>query len=288
MTRIAEALSLARAKIAMAEARGLLCHVLGQSHAWLAVHGDEALAETEAMRFAELVERRAEGEPIAYLVGSREFYGRSFAVTRQVLIPRPETELLVDLGIAKLGGQTAPDILDLGAGSGCLAVTLALEVPTAQVTAAEVSPDALLLARRNARELKASVRVIESDWFSAVAEEGFDLIVANPPYIAENDPHLFQGDLRFEPPLALSSGSDGLAAIRLIVSEARRHLLPGGWLLVEHGFDQAQAVAALLQAADFADIEQHRDLAGILRVSGGRRAGDGTASAALDAGLLRP
>lgn len=278
MTRIAEALSQARAKIAMAEARRLLCHVLDRSHAWLAAHAEEALAEPAATRFAELVLRRTCGYPIAYLVGSREFYGRAFAVTPQALIPRPETELLVEMGIAKLGARAAPAILDLGAGSGCLAVTLALEIPTAQVTAAEVSPAAVLLARRNARELKASVRVIESDWFSAVAGAGFDLIVANPPYIAENDPHLSQGDLRFEPPAALSSGSDGLAAIRLIVSEAKHHLLPGGWLLVEHGFDQAQAVAALLQAADFADIEQHRDLAGILRVSAGRRASVGGAA----------
>lgn len=272
MTRVDEALAQARAGIAMSEARRLLCHVLGCSHAWLAAHGEEALAATAAAQLADLVLRRNEGEPIAYLVGSREFYGRSFAVTREVLIPRPETELLVDLGIAKLGARVGPDILDLGAGSGCLAVTLALEIPAARVTATELSPAALLLARRNARELKAAVRAIESDWFSAVAEEAFDLIVANPPYIALDDPHLSQGDLRFEPPLALSSGSDGLAAIRLIVSEAKRHLRPGGWLLIEHGFDQAPAVAALLQAADFAGIEQHRDLAGILRVSGGAKA----------------
>ena len=262
---------LARAQIVLSEARSLLCHVLERPQAWLAAHADEALAEAAAARFAGLVLRRAEGVPFAYLVGRREFYGRTFAVTNEVLIPRPETELLVELAIVKLGGRNAPAILDLGAGSGCLAVTLALEIPTARVTAVEFSSAALFLARRNARELAAAVRLIESDWFSAVAEEGYDLIVANPPYIAENDPHLLQGDLRFEPPLALSSGSDGLAAIRLIVSEAMGHLLPGGWLLIEHGYDQAPAVAALLQAADFAEIEQHRDLAGILRVSGGRR-----------------
>lgn len=282
MTLIDEALSQARTRIAMAEARHLLCHVLDRSHAWLAAHGDEALAATAATRFADLLGRRVEGEPIAYLVGSREFYGRSFAVTPGVLIPRPETELLVDLGIAKHGARSAPRILDLGAGSGCLAVTLALEIPTARVTATELSPAALLLARRNARELKAAVRVIESDWFSALAAEGFDLIVANPPYIAEHDPHLSVGDLRFEPGLALSSGPDGLSAIRTIILQAPGHLSPGGWLFIEHGHDQAEAVAALLEAADFCDIEQHQDLAGILRVSGGRT------SAALDVRGLCP
>ncbi len=271
MTRIDQVLSQARSRIVMAEARRLLCHLLDRPHAWLAAHGDEVLSEAEALRFVDLVGRRAEGEPIAYLVGCREFYGRSFSVAPGVLIPRPETELLVDLGIARLGTRRASAILDLGTGSGCLGVTLALEIPAARVTATEMSPAALFLAGRNARELKASVRVIESDWFSAVAERNFDLIVANPPYIAENDPHLCHGDLRFEPPQALSSGPDGLDAIRAIIAQARSHLVPGGWLLVEHGFDQAPAVAALLQAAHFDDIEQHRDLAGILRICGGRR-----------------
>ncbi len=227
------------------------------------------MSEEQQTRFAALLERRTRGEPVAYLLGEREFYGRAFAVAPGVLIPRPETELLVELGIAKLAGRTAPTLLDLGTGSGCVAITLALEIPDAQVTAVELSAAAIALSRHNARELGAAVEVMESDWFSAVNDEGFALIVANPPYVAEGDIHLDQGDLRFEPSLALASGPDGLAAIRTIVSAAKSYLGAGGWLLIEHGYDQAEAVADLLQAAGFADIEQHRDLAGIIRVSGG-------------------
>ncbi|HUY04405.1 MAG TPA: peptide chain release factor N(5)-glutamine methyltransferase [Rhodocyclaceae bacterium] len=278
MSRIDEQLARSRTLIAPAEARLLLAYVLGRSHAWLAAHGEEAMGAEESERFAELVSRRVRGEPIAYLLGSREFYGRSFAVTNEVLIPRPETELLVDLAIAKLAGaggnSASPAILDLGAGSGCLGITLALEIPGARVTAADVSSAALALARRNARALAAMLHLVESDWFSDLGEERFDLVVANPPYIAENDPHLGQGDLRYEPQLALASGADGLAALRRIVAQAPRHLESGGWLLVEHGYDQGPAVAALMRAAGLAAIEQRRDLAGILRVSAAQR-GDG-------------
>lgn len=270
MSRIDDALAQARTRIAPAEARLLLAHVLDCTHAWLAAHGEEAMTTQESERFAELLARRGEGEPIAHLIGYREFYGRSFALTPQVLIPRPETELLVELAVAKLADPAVPAILDLGAGSGCIGVTLALEIPAARVTAVDVSAAALDLARGNSQALAASLRLIESDWFSALGNERFDLVVANPPYIAENDPHLYQGDLRFEPALALSSGTDGLAAIRRIVAQAPRHLAAGGWLLIEHGYDQAEAVAALLAAAGLVDIEQHRDLAGIVRVSAAR------------------
>ncbi|HUW37934.1 MAG TPA: peptide chain release factor N(5)-glutamine methyltransferase [Rhodocyclaceae bacterium] len=278
MSRIDEELARSRTRIAPAEARLLLAHVLDRSHAWLAAHCEEALDETTRANYADLVGRREAGEPIAHLVGAREFYGRSFALTREVLIPRPETELLVDLAIAKLagkiGGAAAPAILDLGAGSGCVGVTLALEIPAARVTAADVSAAALELARRNARVLGAPLHLVESDWYSALGDERFDLVVANPPYIAEGDPHLARGDLRFEPQLALASGADGLAAIRRIVAQAPRHLAPGGWLLIEHGYDQGPAVAALMRAAGLAEIEQQRDLAGIVRVSAAQR-GDG-------------
>ncbi len=262
----------ARLSIVAAEARQLLAHLLARPHAWLVAHGEVLLSADEAGRYAELVARRAAGEPIAYLTGLREFYGRSFAVTPEVLIPRPETEFLVELGVAALRGVAAPQLLDLGCGSGCIAISLALELPQATVTAVDVSSSALLLAERNASAYSARVSLLQSDWFSSLAGRRYDLIVANPPYIAAADPHLAQGDLRFEPALALSSGADGLAAIRTIVAEAPEHLAPGGSLLIEHGYDQAPALQQLFVAQGYRDIEQWRDLAGIVRVTGGRGA----------------
>lgn len=265
---VAEALAQARQSLPTAEAKLLLRYVLNCSPVDIAAHPERTLDESRSSRYAELVARRAAGEPIAYIVGHREFHGREFRVTPAVLIPRPETELLVEVAMAKLGGMARPRILDLGAGSGCVAITLALEAH-ADVTAADISADALAIARSNAARLGASVDFIESDWFSAV-EGKFDLIVGNPPYIAEDDAHLSQGDLRFEPPRALASGTDGLEAIRRIVAEAPRHLVPGGWLFLEHGYDQAEIMRTLLAGAGLTSIEQHRDLAGIVRVSGGR------------------
>ncbi|HEX8987113.1 MAG TPA: peptide chain release factor N(5)-glutamine methyltransferase [Rhodocyclaceae bacterium] len=267
---IAAALAAARELIPASEARLLAGYLLGRDAAWLAAHGDERLTEAQSDDYSELVACRAAGEPIAYLVGSREFYGREFTVTPAVLIPRPETELLVDLAKAACATLSAPRILDLGTGSGCVAVTLALELPAAAVTALDFSPGALVVAEANAMALGARVRFIESDWFAALGDDLFDLIVGNPPYVAEGDPHLSEGDLRFEPEAALHCGQDGLGAIRRIVAEAPRFLAPGGRLYFEHGYDQAVAVAELLHAAGFAAVEQHRDLAGIVRVSGGR------------------
>ncbi|MDP2169177.1 MAG: peptide chain release factor N(5)-glutamine methyltransferase [Rhodocyclaceae bacterium] len=273
-TTLAAAFAAARASIPPAEARLLLGHVLGCSSAWLEAHREAALAPQQLAAYAGLVERRAAGEPVAYLLGIREFYGRDFAVTPAVLIPRPETELLVDVALAKVGaGRTAPGttcILDLGTGSGCIAITLALELPGARVTAVDVSPPALEVARVNAQLLGATVDLLASDWFAGLPEDRFDFIVANPPYVAAGDPHLLAGDLRFEPLDALTDQSDGLAALRHIVAVAPRWLKPGGSLFFEHGFDQAAAVFDLLVAAGFTGIEQHRDLAGIVRVSGGR------------------
>ena len=271
MIGIAAALAAARQTIAAAEARLLLGHLLARPPAWLAAHGDETLDETQELAFTALVARRAAGEPIAYLTGRREFYGRDFAVTPATLIPRPETELLVERGIARAAGLAQPCILDLGAGSGCVAVALALEIPEARVTAVDLSAAALAVARQNGERLGARVRWLEGDWFSPVAGERFDLVVGNPPYVAAGDPHLAAGDLRFEPAGALASGGDGLDAIRVILAAAPSHLQPGGWLLLEHGYDQGLAVAELLAAAGFTDIEQQRDLAGIPRLSGGRR-----------------
>lgn len=270
MTTVADALKAARTKLPASEARLLLGHVLERSAAWLIVHDDQVLDEDELLAFASLAARRAGGEPVAYLIGHREFFGREFAVSPSVLIPRPETELLVEIVLAGVGAGGTAKILDLGTGSGCLAVTLALEIPQAQVTAVDASEAALRIARKNAERLGAQLRLLQSDWFAALAGERFDLIVANPPYIAAADPHLAAGDLRHEPPAALASGSDGLDAIRRIVAAAPAHLAPGGRLWLEHGYDQGDAVRELLAAAGLADVEQRRDLAGIMRVSGGR------------------
>lgn len=275
MTTVAAVLSAARAKLAPAEARLLLAHVLGRPLAWLFAHDDEVLDEAALLAFASLAARRAGGEPVAYLLGHREFYGREFAVSRAVLIPRPETELLVDLARRKVGaGNTAIQalrILDLGTGSGCIAITLALEIPRAEVTAADASAEALVVAQANAERHGAKLRLLQSDWYAALAGERFDLIVSNPPYIAAGDPHLAEGDLRHEPPSALASGGDGLDAIRHIVAAASAHLTERGQLWFEHGYDQAGAARELLLAAGFTGIEQHADLAGIIRVSGGGR-----------------
>ncbi|NVN88948.1 MAG: peptide chain release factor N(5)-glutamine methyltransferase [Rhodopseudomonas sp.] len=265
---IAAALARARQLIPISEARLLLRHVLGCSPAWLEAHRDDALPGESAERFDALVARRAAGEPVAYLTGTREFYGRDFAVSPAVLIPRPETELLVDLGKEAVAGIKAPRILDLGAGSGCVAISLALELPHADLTAVDISPAALAVAQGNAARLGARVRFLKSDWFAALENQCFDLIVGNPPYVAAGDPHLDSGDLRFEPALALACGVDGLDAIRHILTHAPAHLNPGARLLFEHGYDQAEAIAELLRTG-FAQPDQHRDLAGIVRVSGG-------------------
>ena len=270
MTTVAAALSAARARLPPGEARLLLGHVLARPAAWLVAHDDEVLDEAALLGFASLVTRRAGGEPVAYLAGRREFFGREFFVSPAVLIPRPETELLVEIVLAGMVAGEAPRILDLGTGSGCIAVTLKLEIPRARLTGVDASAAALEVARKNAKRHGAALRLLQSDWFASLEGECFDRIVANPPYIAAGDPHLAAGDLRHEPSAALSGGADGLDAIRRIIAAAPAHLAPGGQLWLEHGYDQAGAVRDLLAAAGLAGIEQHRDLAGIVRVSGGR------------------
>ena len=277
MSTIGAALAAARQKIGIAEARLLLRYLLGCSAAHLEAHREDELDSAVEEIFRACVERRWQGEPIAYLTQTREFYGRPFAVTPAVLIPRPETELIVDTVLQQIRHSRASGnpvsslrVLDLGTGSGCLAITLALELPQADVTAVDSSCDALVIAAGNAKQLGAKVHLLESDWFSALANEWFDLIVSNPPYIAAEDPHLKQGDLRFEPPDALASGADGLDAIRHIAENAQAHLVSGGWLLFEHGYDQGDRVRALLEANRYCAIEQWHDIAGILRVTGGR------------------
>jgi len=277
VTTIAQTLKRAEASIDRIDAQYLLCAVLDVGRASLIARSDQTLDESLAGQFERLVTRRADGEPVAYLLGIREFYGRDFKVNEHVLIPRPETEILVEQALARLSGQKQPGdltnsrVCDLGSGSGAIAVTLALESPMSQVTACDVSPTALGVARENAARLQAAVEFVESDWYSALNGRTFDLIVSNPPYVAAGDAHLAQGDLRFEPQTALTDGSvDGVASIRAIVAGAPRHLAPGGWLMLEHGYDQAAAARQLLLKAGFHNLICIRDLAGIERVSGGQ------------------
>jgi len=252
------------------ENRILLCHALGLSRVGLITQSERVLTLDETARVAALVQRRLDGEPIAYIVGEREFFGLPFKVSPAVLIPRPDTELIVDLALERLpqGGR----LLDMGTGSGAIAVACAHGRRDAQVTALDVSADALAIARANAAANGATVRFLHSDWFAAIAGERFELIASNPPYIASGDAHLAQGDLRFEPTGALTDHADGLSALRIIVAGAPGHLAPGGWLLLEHGYDQAAAVRALLDGRGFLEVQSWRDLAGIERVSGGRLA----------------
>ncbi len=250
------------------ENRILLCHALGLTRVALITQSERALTGDEAARLDALVQRRLGGEPIAYIVGEREFFGLPFRVAPGVLIPRPDTELIVELGLERLPPRGR--LLDMGTGSGAIAVACAHTRKDASVTALDVSEDALAIARDNAAANGAAVRFLRSDWFAALGGERFDLIASNPPYIAAGDAHLSQGDLRFEPAGALTDGADGLTALRTIVDGAPAHLEAGGWLLLEHGYDQAQAVRALLAARGFIEVQSWRDLAGIERVSGGR------------------
>jgi release factor glutamine methyltransferase len=254
------------------DAEILLAHVTGKNRAHFRAWPEKDLAPEEEAAFWRFVEQRRVGTPVAYLTGRREFWSREFRITPDVLIPRPDTELLIELALNRAPSNRSADILDLGTGSGVIAVTLALERPLARVSALDRSPAALDIAQRNAALHHArNVRFLQSHWFAAVVEdECFDLIVSNPPYIAENDPHLAQGDVRFEPALALSSGLDGLEDIRRIVRDAPTHLAAGGWLLLEHGYDQAEAVRALLMQMGFEAVASYPDLQGHERVSGGR------------------
>ncbi|NML26800.1 peptide chain release factor N(5)-glutamine methyltransferase [Zoogloea dura] len=265
------ALTLARGRIPAAETRLLLGALTGASTAQIAAYPERGLEPGLALRFVDMLVRREQGEPVAYLLGEREFYGRSFRVSPAVLIPRPETELIVDTVLARVVKDAALRILDLGTGSGALAVSLALELPAAQVTAVDISPAALAVAAANAQRLGARLRCLESDWFAALQGEVFDLIVSNPPYIAAGDPHLEEGDVRFEPPGALASGPAGLDDLARIAAEAPAYLNSGGWLLMEHGYDQGAAVRDLLLARGFLDVASARDLAGIERIGFGRR-----------------
>lgn len=252
------------------EARALLRAALGVGDAYLAAHPERVPGEVERRRFLELLARRHGGEPLAYLTGEREFHSLVFRVTPAVLIPRPETELLVEAALERAPEHGPCRVLDLATGSGCIAIAVARHRPQARVTATDRSREALAVARENAARHGVDVEFLESDWFEALPDRRFDLIVANPPYIAAGDPHLEQGDLRFEPPDALVAGPTGLECIEAIVEHAVHHLSAGGRLLLEHGFDQGACARALLAASGYDHVITRRDLAGIERVSGGQ------------------
>jgi len=286
---LGEALAAARGRIDRLDARLLLQHATGCSHADLLARPETPVFAPALAQYLEWVDRRAAGEPFAYLVGEAEFRGRVFQVSPEVLIPRPETEVLIELALQRLQTWQAaqestaaaeqpagrrPRIVDLGTGSGIVAISLALEFPLAEVVAVDLSPGALAVARNNAGRLGASVDFRAGSWFAPLAGERFDLIVSNPPYIAAGDPHLALNGLPFEPQLALTdqeAGGNGLACIREIVAAAPAHLAAAGWLLFEHGYDQGAASRNLLTAAGFKAAQTHPDLAGIDRVSVGHR-----------------
>ena len=272
---VAAALAAARALgLARLDAHALLGHLLRRPRGWLIAHDDAELTAIEARAFEALTARRAAGEPLAYLVGEREFHGLRLAVDRATLVPRPETELLVDWAIEWLreaaGKSAHPQVLDLGTGSGAIALAVKHACPFAAVSALDLSPDALAVARRNGAALRLEIEWLASDWCSALGERRFDLLLSNPPYIAEGDPHL--GALAHEPALALTAGPQGLDALRRVIAVAPGHLSPGGGLLLEHGHEQGAAVRRLLADGGFAAIETRLDLAGRPRCSGGRRA----------------
>jgi len=252
------------------DAEVLLMYVTGLARTALITHAHDPLSAECEQRLRELLARRADGEPVAYLTGIREFWSMELNVTRDVLIPRPETELLVERALAHIPDDAGWTIADLGTGSGAVALAIAKERPGCQVIATDASAAAISVARGNAQRLGiANVEFRHGDWFTPLADSKLEIIVSNPPYVREGDPHLTQGDVRFEPRAALTAGKDGLDAMRTIAANARAHLKPNGWLLLEHGYDQAQAIRVILVESGFRDVFTYPDLAGQDRITEG-------------------
>jgi len=251
------------------EAELLLRSLLRRERVHLIAHAEEAIDSSSARSARDWFAQRRAGAPVSYITGWREFYGVALRVTPDVLIPRPETELLVELALERIP-QGSARVLELGTGSGAIAVALAKERPRLKIVATDISEAALAVARRNAREHGAAIEFVRSDWFEALESQEFDLIVSNPPYVAAGDAHLEQGDLRFEPRLALVGGEDGLDCIRKIAAGARNRFQSGGWLLLEHGYDQKDRCVELLLELGYADVGDLQDLAGWPRVCAGR------------------
>ena len=250
------------------EARVLMMHALHKTRIQLITQSGYQLNAEELQTYRKLEQRRVHGVPVAYLIGQREFFGLNLKVTPDVLIPRADTELLVELALQFAVPDA--DLLDLGTGSGAIAVAIAHERPDLHVWASDVSAAALAVARHNNHTCQCSIQFIESDWYQSLPQKQWQIIVSNPPYIQNDDPHLKQGDLRFEPVNALTDHADGLSAYRQLITGAKTRLLHGGWLLLEHGYDQSVAVRAMLSAQQFSRVQSWRDLAGIERVSGGQ------------------
>ncbi|HEY5602421.1 MAG TPA: peptide chain release factor N(5)-glutamine methyltransferase [Gammaproteobacteria bacterium] len=256
------------------EAEILLAYALAKPRAYLHTWPQQVLEKSVLDRFGTLVQRRCRGEPVAYITGQREFWGLPLTVSTATLIPRPETERLVEIALEKIPAQASWHIADLGTGSGALAFALASERPRCEITGTDISTAALAIAKANRQRLNlTNVRFIAGRWFDPLSGRRFDLVISNPPYVASGDPHLQQGDLRFEPRQALSAGPDGLEAIREIVSSAHAHLQPGGWLMLEHGFAQGDAVVKLFTDNGFAHVQCHRDYAERERATVGRFTG---------------
>ncbi len=265
-----------RSQEAVLEGDILLADTLSADRAWLRAHEDDRVAPEAVQRYRAHLARRAAGEPVAYILGQREFFSLQLSVSPAVLIPRPETERLVELALAQLPPGRPCRVADMGTGSGAIALAIAQQRPRAEIVATDASIDALAIARTNAERLALNgrIRCRLGNWYDALADEArFDVIVSNPPYIAQGDHHLGEGDLRFEPASALVSGADGLDAIRLIVAGAIPHLAVLGWLMIEHGYDQAHAVRDLMRQAGLVAIDSETDLSGNDRVTVGRRGG---------------
>jgi release factor glutamine methyltransferase len=253
------------------DAEILLCLILEKNRSYLRSWPKKQLHAQQRLQFKALLKQRQHGTPIAYMTGQREFWSREFRVSPDVLIPRPDTELLIELSLPLIPKDKSCKVIDLGTGSGVIAVTLATERPYAQLIATDLSSAALKIAKQNAEHYHCrNIRFLQSNWFSEVSENSFDVVISNPPYIAADDPHLHEGDLRFEPQSALIADDHGLKDISLIAESACKHLKEGGYLLIEHGYNQQPQVQAIFESFDYANIATHTDLAGNPRVTAGQ------------------
>lgn len=253
------------------DAEVLLAHVLGKERSHLRAWPEKALPLPQRAAFQRLIQKRRSGMPVAYITGKREFWSREFTVTPAVLIPRPETECLIEKALEIIDSEAIATLADIGTGSGAIAITLAAECPRIQVIAADISESALAIARHNAARFNIqNIQFYQSDWLKDLPAVAFDMIISNPPYVAENDPHLTGDEIRFEPALALKAGPKGLDACRQIAEQARRKLAPGGYLVLEHGFNQAEEVQAFLKGLGFSRLASHTDLQGHPRVTAAR------------------